>query len=304
MTKQVEILNDPKYIPVLDYGFVGLVDHMGSDSDIVSAARVSYGDGTKTINEDRGLIRYLVSHKHTSPIEMAEVKLHIRMPIFIMRQWVRHRTASLNEYSGRYSVMTDEFYVPEIADIQPQSKDNKQGRGGTLLLEDAEHAQDVMEIGGALAYHEYQSLLGSKDHDADHWSPEFPGIARETARINLPLSSYTELYWKQDLHNLLHLIKLRRDVHAQKEIRDYAEAVFTLIQPLFPLTIEAWEDYIWNARTLSRMQIEMFEDLLSSFSADVRVANWIEEQGGPAEFAKNYGMTLRELKETRKTWGL
>ncbi|RYE93068.1 MAG: FAD-dependent thymidylate synthase, partial [Oxalobacteraceae bacterium] len=284
MTKQLEILHDPKYISVLDQGFVGLVDHMGSDADIVSAARVSYGDGTKSVNQDRGLIRYLVSHRHTSPIEMAEVKLHIKMPIFIMRQWVRHRTASLNEYSGRYSIMSDEFYRPGSEALAPQSQVNNQGRAGSFTDKELEGVQTLMGAAFDTAYHAYSTLVTPateleqpRDAFLDPYDPSdygyfddsYPGLARELARTVMPVANYTELYWKQDLHNLLHLIKLRRDSHAQKEIQAYAEAVYTLIKPLFPLTIEAWEDYVWYGTNLSRMDGELLQTLLTSNSGTI-----------------------------------
>lgn len=320
MTKQNDIINDPKYVAVLDHGFVGLVDHMGSDADIVSAARVSYGDGTKSVNEDRGLIRYLVSHKHTSPIEMAEVKLHIKMPIFIARQWIRHRTASINEYSGRYSVMTDEQYLPSLDALAPQSKTNKQGRGETFEGETAESVAYLIESANGNSFEAYKTLVtpgaeveDKRDSYLDAYCPDeeyrllpddYPGLSRELSRIVLPLATYTEFYWKQDLHNLLHLIKLRRDVHAQQEVRDYAEAVFKLIQPLFPLTIEAWEDYIWAGRTLSRMEIDLLQEILESFGADTRLLNWIEEAGGAKAFATERGLSLRELRAFQQTWNL
>lgn len=347
MTKQSDVINDPNYIAVLDHGFVGLVDHMGSDGDIVSAARVSYGDGTKTVNEDRGLIRYLVSHRHTSPIEMAEVKLHLKMPIFVMRQWVRHRTASLNEYSGRYSIMSNEFYTPDVAALAPQSKDNKQGRDGSFTDVEAEGIQWMMDANYTHAYETYMALLtpGSEYPDEhtrrqviyDAYSPgpardeydvegffdeSYPGLSRELARINLPVANYTELYWKQNLHNLLHLIKLRRDAHAQREIRDYAEAVFTLIKPLFPLTVEAWEDYVWEGRHLSRMEAEILHELLQESAEPVYATPFegflrrvftkpqtpldrmITRAGGEKEFAKARGLSLRELRAFRKNWNI
>lgn len=318
MTKQSDILNDSKYIPVLDHGFVGLVDSMGSDGAIVSAARVSYGDGTKSVNEDRGLIRYLVRHRHTSPIEMAEVKLHLKMPIFIMRQWVRHRTASLNEYSGRYSLMSDEMYLPTFADLQPQSRDNKQGRAGAFDDKTKEGVSWLLEAAYDTSFNTYEALVKSKSEhidpsdviwgaydEADQLLPDdYPGLARELARIPLPLATYTELYWKQNLHNLLHLIKLRRDGHAQKEIRDYAEAVYSLIKPLFPLTIEAWEDYVWYGRNLSRMEIDVLAKLIETAGLGTHLETIVGSAGGEKAFSDQFGLSLRELREFRSTWGL
>jgi thymidylate synthase (FAD) len=315
MTKQTEILNDPKYIAVLDHGFVGLVDSMGSDADIVSAARVSYGDGTKSVSQDRGLIRYLVSHRHTSPIEMAEVKLHIKMPIFIMRQWVRHRTASLNEYSGRYSIMSDEFYRPGGEALAPQSQVNNQGRAGSFTDKELEGVQMIMGAAFDNAYDAYSTLVtpgpmqeGTEaDAYLDVYDPEdgffdetYQGLARELARTVMPVANYTELYWKQDLHNLLHLIKLRRDSHAQKEIQAYAEAVYTLIKPLFPLTIEAWEDYVWYGTNLSRMDGELLQTLLTSNSGTID--EMIEMAGGEKAFADLRGYSVRELRAFRERW--
>lgn len=321
MTKQSDIIKDSKYIPVLDHGFVGLVDHMGSDADIVSAARVSYGDGTKTVNEDRGLIRYLVSHRHTSPIEMAEVKLHIKMPIFVMRQWVRHRTASLNEYSGRYSVMSDEFYRPTGDALKPQSKTNKQGRDGEFTARERDGVEWLMDAAYTNAYESYKVLvtaasemqpherrqsqydLYNPDPDYGFLDENYQGLSRELSRLVMPVSNYTELYWKQDLHNLLHLIKLRRDSHAQSEIQAYANAVYDLIKPLFPLTIEAWEDYVWNGQHASRMDVELIQHLMGSNGPSVLVLNdMVEMAGGEAAFAKSRGYSLREFREFRVKW--
>jgi len=218
MTKQSEIINDQKYIPVLDHGFVGLVDTFGTDASIVQAARVSYGDGTKTVSEDRGLIRYLMRAKHTSPFEMCQIKLHLKMPILVMRQWVRHRTASLNEYSGRFSEMTDEFYLPEPEIIKPQSKDNKQGRDGELGDLNTTGVRWMMDAAYKHSYEIYRALLGEGREDINTiYSPydesdplfddDFNGVAREMARSVLPVGNYTELYWSQNLHNMMHLLK-------------------------------------------------------------------------------------------------
>lgn len=293
--------NDPKFIPCLDHGFTYLVDHMGDDAAITQAARVSYGEGTKSVREDRGLIRYLFRHHHTSPIEMCEVKLHVRLPIFVMRQLVRHRTASLNEYSARYSVMSDEFYVPDVEVIQPQSRDNKQGRAGAISEVSGRGVQWLMETIGDQSYEVYRVLLGEREGRDPEYPKEliydpysdyeplldddFPGVAREEARMVLPVSYYTEVYWKQNLHNLLHLLKLRTDNHAQYEIRVYANAIYQLVKPLFPLACEAWEDYVRDAVTLSRMEVKLCNDLLHN---RVQI-----EQVNPAD----YGMSKREMSE-------
>jgi thymidylate synthase (FAD) len=292
---------DPKFRAVLDHGFVFLVDTMGNDAAITQSARISYGTGTKSVREDRGLIRYLFRHHHTSPIEQCEVKFHIRLPIFVMRQLVRHRTSSLNEYSARYSEMSDEFYVPDASFIQPQSSDNKQGRDGDMSETSVAGVQWMMETIGAQAYDAYRVLLGDRvGHDEKYpnellYDPysesdplldaEFPGIARELARAVLPVSYYTEVYWKQNLHNLFHMLKLRTDNHAQHEIRVFAEAMYDLIKPLFPLACEAWEDYMRDAVTLSRMEKNLLRDLLSGKTTMASV-----------DLAQ-YGLSKREFNE-------
>jgi thymidylate synthase (FAD) len=226
-------------INVLDKGFVRLVDVMGNDSAIVQAARVSYGEGTKTINEDRGLIRYLLRHKHTSPLEMVEFKFHLKMPIYIARQHIRHRTANVNEMSARYSVMPDEFYLP--AEIRGQSDKNKQCSEGVL---DHTHFSAILAESSYDAYNEYEKAI-------EH------GVSREMARMILPINLYTEMYWKIDLHNLLHYIRLRNHSHAQAEIQEYAKAMLDLITPHVPLTVEAFNDYVVNARTFSAQEMDI-----------------------------------------------
>jgi thymidylate synthase (FAD) len=317
MTKQADVINDPKYVPVLDHGFVGLIDHMGSDYAVVQAARTSYGDGTKSVSEDRGLLRYLMRAHHTSPFEMCEVKLHIKLPIFIARQLIRHRTASLNEYSGRYSVMTDEFYMPEPDYIAPQSKDNKQGRSGDLSDEDKTGVRWMIEQANRTSYDIYKALLGDRgENKRDVWcdpydpadpllSDDFGGIARELARTILPTGNYTELYWKQDLHNLFHLLRLRMDPHAQREIRDVANAIYDLIQPLFPESVQAFEDYIRQATHNSRMETSLLKALLACPSAPkVWWTDALLEAGSDKAFADKYEMSPRELREFATQWGL
>lgn len=283
---------DPRLRSVLDHGFVYLVDHMGDDAALCQAARVSYGAGTKSVRDDRNLIRYLFRHHHSSPIEQADVKYHIRVPIFVMRQLIRHRTASTNESSARYSVMTDEFYVPEEATIKPQSQDNRQGRAGTTSEVSADGVRWMMEAVGEHAYKVYRVLLGERSGELvydpyDAVEPildaDFPGIARELARTVLPVSYYTECYWKQNLWNVFHLLKLRTDAHAQYETRMVAEAMYDLIKPLFPIACEAYQDYLRDAVTLSRMEVELVRDLL-------------REQGITIDPAR-YGMSKREAQE-------
>jgi thymidylate synthase (FAD) len=293
MTQQQEIMDDPNYITVLDHGFCGLVDHMGDDLAIVQAARVSYGAGTRSVREDRGLIRYLLRHFHSSPIEMCEVKFHLKLPIFVMRQLIRHRTASTNEYSGRYSVMSDEFYVPESEMIQPQSTDNRQGRGGDLTTESKIAAQWLIKSMCDYAYKGYQRLLGDTK-DQDVFGDDFDGVARELARTVLPVGNYTECYWKIDLSNLFKLLKLRTDVHAQYEIRVFAEAMFTLIQPIFPIACEAYVDYQRDAVTLSRMEVVLMRDLISGTEPTELLH---EMRTHPKAVADQYDMTKRELDE-------
>lgn len=319
MTKQAEVIGDARYVPVLDHGFVGLVDTFGNDGSIVQAARVSYGAGTKTVREDRGLIRYLMRHKHTSPFEMCQIKIHIKMPIFVMRQWVRHRTASLNEYSGRYSVMTDEFYVPENDKIQAQSSDNKQGRAGALNDHDAEGVRWMMETAYKHSYDIYNVLLGEgrgdpdtiyDPYDADDghdaiFGAEYNGIAREMARSVLPVGNYTELYWSQNLHNMMHLLKLRLDPHAQYEIRAFAQAVYDLIYPIYPAALEAFDDYVREATSNSRMETALLRTLLASDKPPaVVLAGKLMAAGSDKDFAESIGLSIREFREFTAQWGL
>ncbi|MBN1267957.1 MAG: FAD-dependent thymidylate synthase [Kiritimatiellae bacterium] len=239
-----------KEIKVLDHGFVRLVDYLGGDQRIVDAARVSYGKGTKTVREDRMLIDYLMAHEHTSPFEHVILEIHCKMPIFVARQWVRHRTARINEISGRYSVMQDEFYLPPEDAVRFQSKDNKQGRSAEEVP--AELRAQVLEILTAdqgHAYARYEDLL--KD-----------GIAKELARINLPLSLYTEWYWQMDLHNLFHFLWLRMDPHAQWEIRQYACAIATITKAVAPLAYEAFEKHKLKGRHFSAQEMEAIRRML------------------------------------------
>ncbi|MBS1561259.1 MAG: FAD-dependent thymidylate synthase [Bacteroidetes bacterium] len=241
-----------KEITCLDKGFVRLIDVMGDDDAIVQAARVSYGAGTKRVTEDRGLIRYLLRHLHTTPFEMVEFKFHIKLPIFVARQWIRHRTANVNEYSGRYSEMKDEFYVPSLEQIRPQSTTNKQGRSDLTLPPDlAAQIATRMEATQRGLYDEYQSLLGED-------------LARELARINLPVSNYTEWYWKIDLHNLFHFLRLRIDPHAQYEIRVYGEAMAELVKQVVPIAWEAFEDYILHSTKFSRNELSALASMLTT----------------------------------------
>jgi thymidylate synthase (FAD) len=228
-------------IPVLDRGFVRMVDYMGGDERIVQSARVSYGSGTKSYRQDRGLIHYLIRNWHTSPFEQVQITFHTKMPIFVARQWVRHRTARLNEISARYSVMKDEFYLPDPAQMAFQSANNKQGRGEAIPLEEADAILARMEAENAHAYAHYTELIEK-------------GIARELARAVLPVSLYTEWYWQIDLHNLFHFLRLRLDAHAQYEIRVYAEAMAKCAQAVAPMAYEAFEEHVLGSVTFSRAE--------------------------------------------------
>ena len=240
-------------LPVLDHGFVRVVDYMGDDAAIVQAARVSYGKGTRRVNEDRGLIRYLMRHHHTTPFEMSELKLHCKLPIFVARQWIRHRTANVNEYSGRYSILDREFYLPPADALCVQSTGNRQGRGASLEAERAAAVLELLKDDATRCYDHYQELL-NEDEAGRTLRPGEPSLARELARINLTLGFYTQWYWKIDLHNLLHFLLLRGDTHAQEEIRVYAQAISEVAQRWVPLAWEAFVDYRLEAMTLSRAE--------------------------------------------------
>ena len=245
---EAEALLDQE-IKVLDKGFVRLVDYMGGDQRIVQAARVSYGAGTKTLRQDRGLIHYLLKNEHTSPFEQVILTFHTKMPIFVARQWVRHRTARLNEISGRYSIMRDEFYVPESDQMRGQSSDNKQARSDEVLPNAAEMIAE-MEADQKQLYSHYEGMIEA-------------GLAREVARANLPLSLYTEWYWQIDLHNLLRFLRLRMDSHAQYEIRVYAEAMAQCAKAVAPLAYEAFEEHILGSARFSRAECEALTALLA-----------------------------------------
>src|ERR1019366_7370070 len=277
MTLQSEVLEDQQYIPCLDYGFVGVKSVMGDDTSIVEAARVSYGKGTKSVREDEALIRYLMRLDHTSPFEMNAIKLHIKAPIFVFRQLFRHRTHSANEQSARYSEMAEEFYIPENDVIQPQSKDNKQGRSGTVSDQSKNGVKWIFKALYETAYDGYQTLLGAREPEKFNqgeplydaygsgdplFDDDFQGIARELARSILPVGVYSELYWQQNLLNMFKLLKLRTDLHAQYEIRVYANAICKLIEPCFPSAFKAFDDYQRYATKLSRMDTILIKELL------------------------------------------
>lgn len=248
-----------KEISVLDHGFVRLVDYMGGDARIVQAARVSYGDGTKTVREDGALIDYLLRNRHTSPFEQVIFTFHVKMPIFVARQWIRHRTARLNEISGRYSVMRDEFYVPNRDEVRKQSKRNRQGGDAAEVpAELRERVISVLTSGQERIYGEYEELL---DDD----------VARELARINLPLSLYTEMYWQIDLNNLFHFLRLRMDWHAQYEIRVYGDAMAGIARAVCPMAYDAFEEHILHGRNFAKSEIEMLARALDHAALDAAI---------------------------------
>lgn len=267
-----EILD--KEFPVLDKGFIRLVDYLGSDARIVQAARVSYGEGTKSFREDKGLINYLLRNDHTSPFEQVVFTFHVKMPIFVARQWVRHRTARLNEISGRYSVLKEECYLPADEDISLQSETNRQGRCEEAVPDDVcREALSLFEEGQKHAFSSYHNLIDT-------------GIARELARINLPLSTYTEMYWQIDLHNLLHFIRLRIHPHAQVEIRKYAEVLYDIVRRVCPLACEAFEEHKREGVALSRREKEAVAALYAGKELPLQgkeKQRFLEKMGLPPE---------------------
>lgn len=280
------------------HGFIRLVDIMGSDADIADAARVSYGKGTRAVSDNRNLIRYLVRHKHTSPLEMASVKFHLKLPIFVMRQLVRHRTAKVNEYSGRYSVMSDDCYIPEQEYIQPQSVSNKQGRSGELSGGWKKKYNEIITDITNKAIYAYRTLIGND-------TVSHGGLTRELARTILPVSNYTECYWKMDLHNFFHFCNLRMDSHAQQEIRDYAIPMFEMVKPHFPIATEAFEDYILDSVTLSRLEKNVLEYVFNHFPLQQHSSGYCDnilsyiDKISQAEDI-DFGMSKREWKELKE----
>ncbi len=282
-----EILFEP--IPVLNHGFVRVVDYMGDDSAIVQAARVSYGKGTKKVNEDRGLINYLMRHWHTTPFEMCEIKFHVKLPVFVARQWIRHRTANVNEYSARYSILDKEFYIPTPEQLAPQSKKNHQGRaeGEPLSPEESARVLEILKGDADQCYSHYEELMNS-DKEGKPLDDSRQGIARELARMNLPMNIYTQWYWKIDLHNLMHFLMLRADTHAQYEIRAYAEAMLDVTRRWVPFACEAFVDHRLRGIHLSGKGMEVMKRLL----------------GGEAVTLETSGMSKREWDELREKLGL
>jgi len=289
-------MDEVKEQTIHKHGFVRLIDVMGDDSSIADAARVSYGTGTRSVSDNRNLIRYLVRHKHTSPLEMVEVKFHLRLPIFVMRQLVRHRTASLNEYSGRYSIMSDDCYVPDLDYIQPQSQTNKQGRGDDGLSDrwKARYQETINDIRYKCLV-AYRFLIGNE-------SIEHGGLTRELARTVLPVSNYTECYWKMDLHNFFHFCRLRMDDHAQQEIQDYAKAMYEMVKPEVPIAAEAFEDYSLYSISLSRMELSALQYMFEHFPLEQHSSGFCQSITSYLTRLKkaedvDFGMGKREWKE-------
>lgn len=267
--------------PVLDHGFVRVVDYMGNDSSIVQAARVSYGKGTKKVNEDRGLINYLMRHRHTTPFEMCDIKFHIKLPIFIARQWIRHRTASVNEYSARYSVLEDEFYIPAPENIAAQSKKNHQGRDEGRRLTDIEQNRilEILKADSRNGYDHYLEMM-NEDKNGNIIDESKDGVARELARMNLSLNCYTEWYWKINLHNLFHFLALRADSHAQYEIREYANIMLNMVQKWVPHAYSAFEKYRMGGKEFSRDEIAIIKKLIKGNQVTQENSNLSKREWG------------------------
>ena len=264
--------------PVLDHGFVRVIDYMGDDAAICQAARVSYGKGTKSVQNDEGLIRYLMRHWHSTPFEMCELKLHVKLPVFVARQWIRHRTANVNEYSARYSILDREFYIPSADQLAAQSSVNNQGRGEALTGAEAERVLDILKSDAARCYDHYQDMISDDGQQ---------GLARELARMNLPANIYTQWYWKVDLHNLLHFLRLRADAHAQYEIRVYADEICKLVADWVPFAYKAFEDYRMGGETLSAAALDCVRRMLK----------------GEEVSQETSGMSAREWRELKDVLG-
>ncbi|PZW39970.1 thymidylate synthase (FAD) [Humitalea rosea] len=273
-------------LPVLDHGFVRVVDYMGDDAAVVQAARVSYGRGTRAANEDRGLIRYLMRHRHSTPFEMCEIKYHVKLPIFVARQWIRHRTANVNEISARYSILDREFYLPAPTALAAQSPANRQGRGEVLAGAEAARVLDLLREDATRNYDHYLDML-NEGEDGKPADPSRPGLARELARMNLTLNAYTQWYWKTDLYNLFHFLSLRADSHAQYEIRVYAEAMMDTVRAWVPHSAEAFSDYRLGAVTLSAQMVSVVRRLLA----------------GEAVAQESSGLSKREWREMMDSLG-
>ena len=255
-------------IPTLDHGFVRVIDYMGDDTSIVQAARVSYGKGTKQVSTDSGLIKYLMRHWHSTPFEMCEIKYHIKLPIFIARQWIRHRTANVNEYSARYSILDKEFYLPSKENLAAQSKSNRQGRGDILTGDQANEVLNLLKNDAERTYDNYETMLNER-YDGSTIDENKSGLARELARMNLTLNTYTQWYWKTDLLNLMNFLRLRADSHAQFEIRAYADVMLDTLKKWVPITYEAFLDYRVGGTEVSSKGKKVIKDLISGKKVDI-----------------------------------
>ncbi|WP_428248109.1 FAD-dependent thymidylate synthase [Ferrovibrio sp.] len=260
-----EILYEP--LTVLDHGFVRVIDYMGDDAAVVQAARVSYGRGTKKVSEDRGLINYLMRHRHTTPFEMCEIKYHVKLPIFVARQWIRHRTANVNEYSARYSILDKEFYLPAPDQLAAQATTNRQGRGNLLTGPEAERVMELLKRDASQTYDSYEEMLNERP-DGSRVDEDRSGLARELARMNLTLNYYTQWYWKTDLLNLLHFLSLRADSHAQYEIRVYADAMLDTVKRWVPACYDAFVEYRIGGASLSATALKTVRRLLAGEAVD------------------------------------
>ncbi len=276
-------------IPILDHGFIRVVDYMGNDTSIVQAARVSYGKGTKKINTDAGLIKYLMRHWHSTPFEMCEIKYHIKLPIFIARQWIRHRTANVNEYSARYSILDKEFYLPTSENLASQSQNNRQGRGDVLKGDQAKKVLDLLKSDAERTYSNYEEMLNER-YDGTVIDKNKIGLARELARMNLTLNTYTQWYWKTDLLNLMNFLRLRADHHAQYEIRTYADAMLETLKKWVPITYEAFMDYRVGGTEVSAKGKSVIQKLIKGQQVSI-------EQSGLSKREWNELMIAFDLKD-------
>jgi thymidylate synthase (FAD) len=256
-----------KALPVLDHGFVRVVDYMGDDAAVVQAARVSYGRGTKKVSEDRGLINYLMRHRHTTPFEMCEIKYHVKLPIFVARQWIRHRTANVNEYSARYSILDNEYYLPAPEHLAAQSQNNRQGRDRVLTGKESERVFSLLKKDAELVYEHYMEML-NEGEAGQPLDPERSGLARELARMNLSLAFYTQWYWKTNLHNLMHFLSLRADPHAQYEIRVYAEVMLDTLKRWCPISHDAFVEYRLGGAHLSKTGLAAVRRMIAGEKID------------------------------------
>ena len=276
-------------IPILDHGFIRVVDYMGDDTSIVQAARVSYGKGTKKVSTDSGLIKYLMRHWHSTPFEMCEIKYHIKLPIFIARQWIRHRTANVNEYSARYSILDKEFYLPDSEHLAAQSQINRQGRGDVLKGEQAKKVLDLLKNDAEQTYKNYEEMLNQR-YDGTVIDEGKAGLARELARMNLTLNTYTQWYWKTDLLNLMNFLRLRADHHAQYEIRTYADAMLDTVKKWVPITYEAFMDYRVGGTEISSKGKIVIKKMISGEKISI-------EESGLSKREWNELMTAFGLRE-------